>query len=85
MKLTDIIFVISTLSVMVKGAFWAAAIQPLILSLGAIYTAIDQDVLSMDFLKNQVPFITKATGAERLNNKENLNEKEAEELKKEKS
>ena len=84
MKLRDI-FALFSLSVIVKGTWLAAAIQPFILSLGAIYTAIDQDVLSMDFLKNQVPFITKATGAERLNNKDNLNEKEAEELKKDKS
>ena len=51
MKLTDIIFVIFTLSVMVKGAFWAAAIQPLILSLGAILSAIDLDVLDVQPIK----------------------------------
>ena len=51
MKLTDIIFVIYTLSVMVKGAFWAAAVQPLILSIGAILSAIDLDVLDVQPIK----------------------------------
>ena len=40
MKLRDI-FAIFTLSFMVKGAWWAAAIQPVILGFGAILTAID--------------------------------------------
>ena len=40
MKLRYII-AIFTLSVMVKGAWWAAAIQPVILGFGAILTAID--------------------------------------------
>ena len=43
MKLSDI-FALFTLSVMVKGAWWAAAVQPVILSLGAVLTAIDLDV-----------------------------------------
>ena len=80
MKLGDI-FALFSLSVIVKGTWLTAAIQPFILSLGAIYTAIDQDVLSMDFLKNQVPFITKATGFESLN-ADDFNKREEEELKK---
>ena len=40
MKLTDI-FALLTLIVIVKGAWWAAAVQPFILSLGAILGAID--------------------------------------------
>ena len=53
MKLSDI-FVLITLSVMVEGAWWAAAVQPVILSLGAIWTALDSDVLdtkSIEFKK----------------------------------
>ena len=44
MKLRDI-FTLFTLSVIVKGAWWAAAVQPLILGLGAILSSIDLDVL----------------------------------------
>ena len=36
-----VIFALYTLSVIVKGAWWAAAVRPIILSLGAIFTAID--------------------------------------------
>ena len=39
------VFTLFSLSVLVNGAWWAAAIQPVILSLGAILTAIDSDVL----------------------------------------
>ena len=49
------IFALFTLSVMVKSAWWAAAVQPVILSLGAIFSAIDQDVLDIQWL----PFINK--------------------------
>ena len=38
MKLLTI-FALFTLVVMVKGAFWAAAISPVILSIGALFTA----------------------------------------------
>ena len=54
MKLSDI-FALLTLSVVVKGAWLAAAVQPFILSLGALYTTIDQNVLDMESLKNMVP------------------------------
>ena len=42
-----VIFALVTLSVVVKGAFWAAAVQPVILSLGAVLAAIDLDVLDV--------------------------------------
>ena len=35
------IFALLTLCVMVKGAFWAAAVNPVLLSLGAIFGALD--------------------------------------------
>ena len=44
MKLKGI-FALFTLSAMVKGAWWAAAVQPIILSIGAILGAIDLEVL----------------------------------------
>ena len=40
MKLKELI-ALYTLIMMVKGAFWATAVQPLILSLGAVLGAID--------------------------------------------
>ena len=50
------IFALFTLSVIVKSAWWAAAVQPVILSLGAIFSAIDQDVLDIQWL----PFVNKS-------------------------
>ena len=47
MKLKDI-FALFTLSVIVKGTWWAAAVKPIILSLGAVLTAIDKDVLDIE-------------------------------------
>ena len=41
---------------MVKGAWWAAAVQPVILSLGAILGAVDLDVLDINL---SLPFINK--------------------------
>ena len=60
MKLKEI-FALLTLCVMVKGAWWATAVQPVILSLGAVLTAIDLDVLEGQHfkLKNFLPFINK--------------------------
>ena len=46
MKLLDI-FVLFTLSEIVKSTWWATAVQPVILSLGAILTAFDKDVLDV--------------------------------------
>ena len=43
MKLT-IIFALFTFIVMVKGAWWAAAAQPVILGLGAVLGALNLDI-----------------------------------------
>ena len=55
------IFALFTLSTIVEGALWAAAVQPVILTLGAIFTAIDQDVLDVQSIewKRYLPFINK--------------------------
>ena len=50
MKLSGI-FVVLSLSVMVEGAFWAAAVQPVILGLGAIFAALDSDLEPMQDVK----------------------------------
>ena len=52
------IFVLFTLVVIVKGAWWAAAVQPVILGLGAILAAFDSDVLDTQSieLKFMSPF-----------------------------
>ena len=44
-----------------SGAWWIAAVQPVILSLGAILAAIDLDVLDLQpfELKIKLPFINK--------------------------
>ena len=48
----SIIFVTFTLCVIVKGTFWAAAAaRPLVLSIGAILTAFDLDVLEVQPLQ----------------------------------
>ena len=44
MKTTFCIFFVYTLSVIVEGAWWAAAMQPIILSFGAAFTAMNLDV-----------------------------------------
>ena len=46
MKLRSIL-ALFTLIVMVRGAWFAAAVQPVILSLGAVLSAVDQDVLDV--------------------------------------
>ena len=60
MKLKDI-FALLTLSVTVKGTFWIAAAQPVLLSLGAVLTALNQDVLDFHSIEwnNILPFINK--------------------------
>ena len=50
MKLSDI-FVLITLSVMVEGAWWAAAVQPVILGLGAVLASFDLDVLDVQSME----------------------------------
>ena len=44
-----VIFVLFTLSVLVNGSLWTVAVQPIILSLGAMMAAVDQDVLDVHF------------------------------------
>ena len=60
MKIRDI-FALFTLIMIVKGTWWAAAVQPVILSLGAVLSAIDKDVLDIEQIqwKNWLPFINK--------------------------
>ena len=48
------IFVLFTLSVVVKG--WVATLQPIVLSLGAAFTALNLDV---DFIHDIKPIIWK--------------------------
>ena len=67
MKLSVIIALFS-LSAIVKGAWLAAAAQPVILTLGAILGALDLDIL--DF---EIPFINKQ---EKEGKKEDLGEDE---------
>ena len=43
MKLKDI-FALFGLSVMVNGAWWAAAVQPVMLSIGAVFAALNLDL-----------------------------------------
>ena len=61
MKLSSLI-ALFTLIMMVKGVWWAAGVQPVILSLGAILGAIELDVLNnvelVEF-RNFLPFINK--------------------------
>ena len=45
MKLKEIVTIFG-LSVMVNGAWWAA-VQPVILSIGAVFTALNQDLEPM--------------------------------------
>ena len=50
MKLGSI-FALFTLSTIVKGAWFIAAVQPVILSIGAILAAIDLDVIDIQPIK----------------------------------
>ena len=61
MKLSSI-FVLLTLIVIVKSAWWAAAVQPVILGFGTVLTALNQDVLNVELseLKSWLPFINKS-------------------------
>ena len=60
MKLRDIVATI-ILSMTVNGVWLAAAVQPVILSLGAVLSAIDLDLLDVQTIefKNWLPFINK--------------------------
>ena len=44
MKNNCIIFAVFTLGVMAKGTWWAAALHPVILGFGAIFTALNEDL-----------------------------------------
>ena len=46
MKLKSIIVLLS-LSIVVRGSWWVAAAKPVMISLGAVLTAINQDVLDL--------------------------------------
>ena len=54
MKSLSIFVAFYTTSVVVKGALWAAAVQPVMLSIGAFLAAIDLDVIDI-----KLPFINK--------------------------
>ena len=60
MKLRSI-FVVFTLLVVVKGAWMAAIVSPVVLGLGAVLSAIDQEVLNVQSFewKSWLPFINK--------------------------
>ena len=56
MKLREIL-ALYILSVIVNGAWWAAAVQPVILSLGAVWAALDHEVLDIQAIgKNILPY-----------------------------
>ena len=50
MKLVSFLALLA-LIVMVKGTWWAAAVQPVILSLGAVLAAINQDVFDINSIE----------------------------------
>ena len=52
MKLIDI-FTLFTLSVMVKGAWLSAVLQPVILGFGAILSAFDSDVIDVQLFEGK--------------------------------
>ena len=60
MKLRDILAQF-TLIIIVKGTFLAAAVQPFILGLGAILSAVDLDSLDIQPIEwnNLLPFVNK--------------------------
>ena len=63
MKLSSIVALTITLSVVVEGTWWAAAVQPAIISLGAVLGmgTLDHDVLDVQPTewKSLQPFISK--------------------------
>ena len=48
MKISEIL-ILSSLTVIVKGAWWAAAAQPVLLGLGAAFATIDLDIQQNNF------------------------------------
>ena len=61
MKL-KLIFVFLTLTLVAKGFWLAAAVQPVLLSLGAVLTVLNQDALDIQpiEMKNWLPFAKKS-------------------------
>ena len=50
MKIIFDIFVLYSLTVIVRGAWWAAAVKPVILGFGAAFAAIELDIEPLPFL-----------------------------------
>ena len=75
MKLISI-FAILSLSVIVKGAWWTAAVQPVILSLGAVLSTINLDVFDI-----QLPFISKQDKTDDQSKEEPFSEADKDEKK----
>ena len=65
MKLIDI-FTQFTLIVIVKGTWFLAALQPVILTLGTVFTALDTGVLDVQpiEMKKWLPFVNKVSRKE---------------------
>ena len=74
---SSVILVFLALGVMVNGAWWVAAVNPLILSLGAILGAINSDVTETIELKNILRFVNKQS-ADEQKDKEPLKKDDAE-------
>ena len=58
MKLKSIV-ALFTFIISVEGAFWAAALNPVILSLGAVFGAINTDLLNIESIEWNLPFMNK--------------------------
>ena len=50
MKIIFDIIVLYSLTVIVRGAWWAAAVKPVMLGFGAAFAAIDLDIEPLPFL-----------------------------------
>ena len=78
MKL-KVFFAFITISVIVKivkGVWWALALNPVILSLGAILTAIDQDVLNIQPIELRSWFSTFKNQEEKVQKEEKIEQDE---------
>ena len=66
MRLKAILIPLITLFGIVQGAWWAAAVQPVVLSLGAILGALDLEVIDLQPIqwKKLMPFINKQEAEE---------------------
>ena len=60
MKLSSLIILLSLLEI-VKSAWWASAMQPVLLGFGAVFTALNQEILDVEpiELNKGLPFISK--------------------------